>query len=299
MATSKRGPARRPRKSPKRDKLPGHLVIIGGAEDRSGEKRILRRFVELCASPQIALLTAASSLPEEMEQTYRSAFADLGVDTVRPIHVNSRAAANASAVDEIVDAAGGVFMTGGNQKRLVAMVAGTHLSRAMHRAFKRGCCVAGTSAGASAMAEHMLSAVMEDDICEPGPPHLDLGLGFLRRATIDQHFSERNRLGRLLSVVASNPYLVGVGIDEDTALVIEPHASAEVVGSSAVTLIDCRDIESSIPRTGDSCGEPQLSNVRLHRLPTGFVQRVGGREAADGNSLEDILRVLTSVNEAA
>jgi cyanophycinase len=288
------------RKAPKRDKPPGHLVIIGGAEDRKGEKKILRRFVELCGKghPEVAVLTAASSMPEEVDETYRAAFGDLGVKTIRTIHVNARSAANDPEVDKILDGVGGIFMSGGNQKRLVAMVAGTRLCRAMHQAFARGCCVAGTSAGASAISEHMLSAVMEDDMCEPGPPHLDLGLGFMRRATIDQHFSERDRLGRLLSVVATNPYLVGVGIDEDTALVIEPHNAAEVVGSGSVTLIDCRDIEARIMRSNPECVEPQLSNVRLHRLPRGFSQRVGPHDIEGDKSLEDILRVLVSVNEA-
>jgi cyanophycinase len=288
-------------KSQKRDKPPGHLVIIGGAEDRKGEKKILRRFVELCGKghTEVTLLTAASSIPEEIEQVYRTAFGELGVKAVRPIHLHTRSEANDPAVDAVIDKAGGIFMSGGNQKRLVAMVAGTRLCRAMHHAFARGCCIAGTSAGASAMSEHMLSAVMEDDICEPGPPHLDLGLGFMRRATIDQHFSERDRVGRLLSVVATNPYLVGVGIDEDTALVIEPHTAAEVVGSGSVTLIDCRDIDARMVRAAESqCAEPQLSNVRLHRLPTGFTQRVTPQRIAGDKSLDDILRVLVSVNEA-
>jgi cyanophycinase len=124
--------------------------------------------------------------------------------------------------------ADGIFMTGGDQKRLLAIIGGTALDAEMHTALKvRGACIGGTSAGASAMSGHMLAQGKTDLLPEKGAVSLGAGLGFLHRVVIDQHFSERQRLSRLLSVVAQNPYLQGIGIDEDTALVVERGAASK------------------------------------------------------------------------
>jgi cyanophycinase len=145
----------------------------------------------------------------------------------------------------------------------------------MHRAFQtRGACIAGTSAGASAMSEHMLAT----SSAQKGAPakdetHLAAGLGFLQRVVIDQHFSERHRLGRLLAIVAQNPYLLGIGIDEDTALCIDSGAGLEVVGQGAVTLIDGRHMISNFLEVSEH-QRMELVNVRLHLLPAGASYRL-------------------------
>src|SRR5205823_2482257 len=128
----------------------------------------------------------------------------------------------------------------GDQKRLLALIGGTSVAAAMHRAHRRGACIAGTSAGGVAIAEHMLAYGSRRLQPEKGMIHLAAGLGFLPRITIDSHFSERQRLSRLLSVVAENPYLLGVGIDENTALLIQPNRRCEVLGEGGVTIIDGR-----------------------------------------------------------
>lgn len=138
---------------------PGRLLIIGGSEDRQDDKAVLEHFVELSggAGSRIVVITAASNIGEEVWELYDTAFADLGVKDRAPIHIESRAAANSPAVAAQVAETDGVFILGGDQKRLLALVGGTALDQAIRAAPVRGACVAGTSAGASAMSAHMLT----------------------------------------------------------------------------------------------------------------------------------------------
>lgn len=249
----------------------GHLVIIGGSEDRKRDKEILSRFVELSggANAKIVVITAASSIAEEMWKMYDTVFADLGVNKRVHLHLQSRQDANNEEhIRDVVDA-DGIFMTGGDQKRLLAIIGGTSLDAEMHTALKlRGACIGGTSAGASAMSGHMLAQGRTDLHPEKGAVSLGAGLGFLHRVVIDQHFSERQRLSRLLSIVAQNPYLQGIGIDEDTALVVERGVGIEVLGEGAVTIVDGRNMNTNIADINDHM-TPELIDVRLHLLPAG------------------------------
>jgi len=249
----------------------GHLVIIGGHEDRKHGKEILTRFVELAGgeNARIVVITAASQVAEEMWQVYDKAFGDLGVQQRAHLCLESRHDANDEQKVRMVAEADGIFMTGGDQKRLLAIIGGTALDAEMHTALKvRGACIGGTSAGASAMSGHMLAQGKTDLLPEKGAVSLGAGLGFLHKVVIDQHFSERQRLARLLSVVAQNPYLMGIGIDEDTALVVERGRGIEVLGEGSVTVVDGRAMDTNMAdiRERDT---PELIDVRLHLLPAG------------------------------
>jgi len=250
----------------------GHLVIIGGGEDRKNDKAILSRFIQLAGGPEsrIVVLTAASTEPREMWQIYDEAFGALGVERRAHLEIRSRDEAGDPARAEKILHADGVFMTGGDQKRLLATIGGTLIDRAMHRVFRtRGACIAGTSAGASAMSEHMLATSdAHGGVPARDATHLAAGLGFLQRVVIDQHFSERQRLGRLLGIVAQNAYLLGIGIDENTALVVERGAGLEVLGEGAVTLIDGRQMRSNFLEVAQR-ERMELINVKLHLLPGG------------------------------
>jgi cyanophycinase len=249
----------------------GHLVIIGGHEDRKHRMHILKRFVELAGGKdaRIVVITAASQVADEMWEIYDKAFGDLGVRQRLHLHLESRQDANNEEKLRMVAEADGIFMTGGDQKRLLAIIGGTALDAEMHTALKlRGACIGGTSAGASAMSGHMLAQGKTDLLPEKGAVSLGAGLGFLHRVVIDQHFSERQRLSRLLSVVAQNPYLQGIGIDEDTALVVERGRGIEIVGEGSVTIVDGRNMESNIADIEER-DTPELIDVRLHLLPAG------------------------------
>jgi cyanophycinase len=254
----------------------GHLVIIGGHEDRKRDMEILSRFVELSGGKdaKIVVISAASSIADEMWQIYDKAFGELGVGNRVHLHLQSRQCANdEERIGDIRDATG-IFMTGGDQKRLLAIIGGTTLDAEMHAALKlRGACIGGTSAGASAMSGHMLAQGRAELLPEKGSVSLGAGLGFLHKVVVDQHFSERQRLSRLLSVVAQNPYLQGIGIDEDTALVIERGVGIEVLGEGAVTIVDGRNMSTNIAEISNN-ETPELIDVRLHLLPAGSKYRL-------------------------
>jgi len=279
----------------------GHLVIIGGHEDRKYGKQILARFVEMAGGAQarIVVITAASKVADEMWSIYDAAFGDLGVRQVSHLALHNRQDANDEEKLRMVAEADGIFMTGGDQKRLLAIIGGTALDAEMHTALKvRGACIAGTSAGASAMSGHMLAQGRTDLLPEKGAVSLAAGLGFLHRVVIDQHFSERQRLSRLLSVVAQNPYLQGIGIDEDTALIVERGRGIEVVGEGSVTIIDGRTMDTNMADIAER-DTPELIDVRLHLLPAGsryYLPAEGEAARPMSPSLRDFLENVTTRN---
>lgn len=258
----------------------GHLVIIGGAEDRTGDKRVLAKVVELSGGPNahMVVIPTASSLGPEVEKVYHAAFMALGVKQVTTLHINDRLAANDPANAEIVLNATGIFMTGGDQSRLAAILGGSEVGKAMHRAYKRrGACVAGTSAGASAISEHMVASGRKGVHPKKGMLNLVPGLGLLDRVIIDQHFSQRHRLGRLLSIVAQNPFLLGVGIDEDTAIVVTPDTELGVIGAGAVTIVDARQMDYTNVNEAKKGAILAMTNIQLHVLPAGFKFHIESR----------------------
>jgi len=278
----------------------GHLVIIGGHEDRKHDMEILSRFVELSggADAKIVVISAASSIADQMWEMYDKAFGELGVNNRVHLELRSRQDANNEEHIKDIGDATGIFMTGGDQKRLLAIIGGTALDAAMHAALKlRGACIGGTSAGASAMSGHMLATGRVELHPEKGSVSLGAGLGFIHKVVVDQHFSERQRLSRLLSVVAQNPYLQGIGIDEDTALIIERGVGIEVLGEGAVTIVDGRNMSTNIADIGNN-ETPELIDVRLHLLPAGSKYRLPreGEEDRLPPALREFLENVTKRN---
>lgn len=247
------------------------LVIVGGAEDRLQDRVILRKFIEYAGGPlaRIRLITAASGVPEAVAKSYSDVFADLGAQDFAVLPLNSREQAmNPQLIADIMQA-DGIFMSGGDQSRLMQTVWDTPVIEAMHKAFHfNHCCIGGTSAGAAVMSRHMIAqgeAVLRPrkDIVDT-----DVGLGFLPTAVVDQHFSERRRLPRLLSTLASRPDLLGVGIDEDTALVVERARAIEVFGKGMVTLVDMRQAQTNAREVAEEA-QMEMLGVQLHTLPAG------------------------------
>lgn len=250
---------------------PGYLIAIGGAEDREHEKPVLQRLIELAgnADPCVAVITAASAEPDVMWEAYDNAFADLGVHHRRRLDLENHAAANNPSAAWEIEAADVVFMTGGDQLRLLSVLADSAVASAMWAGFDhRRLCIAGTSAGAAVMADHMVAHGANRSPPTREMVNLAQGLGLLHGVVIDQHFSQRRRLPRLLSALAHQPGLLGLGIDEDTALVVRPGDSIEVIGTGAVTVLDggCARIDSVQRDGGDVL---QLERVVLHLLPAG------------------------------
>jgi cyanophycinase len=249
----------------------GHLIVIGGAEDKIRDRVILSRFVALAggSAARIAVVATASSFAVEVGERYRQVFTDLGAARVDPILAQARPAANDETLAAIVEGATGVFLTGGNQLRLSSTIGGTRLSRAIEERYHAGAVVAGTSAGASALSTHMIAFGASGLTPKQRMAQISAGLGLLPGVIIDQHFQQRNRLGRLLALVAQNPSLLGIGIDEDTAGVVTPEHVFEVIGRGSVTIVDGTAAETD---AWEVAGHRPLmiSNVVMHSLPAGY-----------------------------
>lgn len=247
------------------------LVVIGGAEDRMQDRLILRKFVDYCGgtSARIRLITAASADPESVWRSYRQVFHELGVSDVQPLALTDWDSAHAPALQQDILQADGIFMSGGDQSKLMQALWETPAYTSLHQAFHlRGCCIGGTSAGAAVMSRHMIAqgaAVLRPS---KDATATDIGLGFITQAVVDQHFSERRRLARLMSTLALRPDLLGVGIDEDTALVIERNHAIEVIGRGSVTVVDPTRMRSNVEEV-EAEEQMELLGVELHMLPSG------------------------------
>jgi len=224
----------------------GYIIPIGGGEDRVKEMQIHRRFVELSggADARIVVIPTASMLDETGED-YNRIFSDLGAGKVEFLPITRRADCDNPEFSKMLDDATGIFITGGNQLRLSAILGGTLLVTKIRRKNAAGVPVAGTSAGASIMSEHMVAGGQGNNIPAAGSVTLAPGIGLTNAVIIDQHFTQRNRLGRLLTASSFNPFLIGLGIDEDTAAFIDPDNVLEVVGSGTVTVIDASQLTHS------------------------------------------------------
>ncbi len=249
----------------------GSVIIIGGAEDKVRDRVILSRFASLAGGRDatVAVISTASSLGLEAGERYQQVLGALGVPRVRTIHAVTRAQANDDSVAVALRDTTGIFMTGGNQLRLSSTIGGTRLADAVLDQFRQGAVVAGTSAGASAMSSHMIAFGASGATPKHRMANIAAGLGVLPGVIVDQHFQQRNRLGRLLSLIAQNPSLLGLGVDEDTAGVVGPDHVMEVIGRGSITVVDGAGSETD---AWEVHGHRPLmiSGVVLHSLPAGY-----------------------------
>lgn len=246
------------------------LFIIGGAEDRVGRAALLRRFVRITGGrhSRLVLIPTASSFQDEVVASYREVFTRFGVESVDVVNPQSRREAHDARAVALLDQATGIFMSGGSQLRLSQYFPGTPLGDALHRAHARGAVVAGTSAGASIMSEFMISMGDEGITPVQRASQVSAGIGLIKGVIVDQHFAQRSRYGRLLSVVAASPSLLGIGIDEDTAIEVSDGSRFTVHGRGGVIVMNCRDVTTDAPDARR--GAPLLiSGAVIHTLPAG------------------------------
>lgn len=248
----------------------GWIVPVGGAEEKETDPRVLARFVDIAGgkNARIAIIPTASQL-EDTGERYEKIFSRLDADEAYALPYAKRE--DAYNEDDLarLENATGVFLTGGNQLRISAILGGTPVAKALRRMNANGVIVGGTSAGAAILSEHMIAWGESGATPHAGGANLSPGLGLTNRVIIDQHFRQRDRLGRLLSALAFNPFAVGIGLDEDTAAFIDPHNILHVVGSDAITIVDPSALEhSSMPdtRVGEAIC---MTNIKLHILTRG------------------------------
>ncbi len=259
----------------------GFIIPVGGAEEKIGSVTILRRFVDLCGGPagSIAIIPTASEVSDTGSR-YERLFVELGAREARAIPIAIRADGERQEWLDALDEVDGIFLTGGNQLRLSTMIGGTPVAKAIRRRNSEGVHVAGTSAGAAFLSEHMIAFGREGASPRAKIVTLAPGLGLTNRIIIDQHFRQRDRLGRLLTALAYNPFAIGIGLDENTAGFIGPDETLEVVGSGALTIVDPSEIEfSSMARVRKN--DPVcLIGLRLHILDNGSTFNLHTRVAA-------------------
>ena len=263
------------RSEPSATAPPGALLAIGGAEDKLGRRGLLRQFLALSGGEdaRIAVVPTASSLGPEIVEVYDVLFRKLGAREVVEARPESRAEANDPSLAARLDDVTGIFMTGGNQLKLSAVLNGTRFGDAIKDAHHRGVTVAGTSAGASIQSSHMVAFGPGGATPKQRMTQLAAGLGLVDDCVIDQHFDQRNRYGRLLMIVAQSPSLLGIGVDEDTAAIFTEEDGRQVLrvaGRGVVTVFDARHIVSNAHEARQHA--PLLaSGVVLHALPAGAV----------------------------
>ena len=248
----------------------GFIVPVGGAEEKLGDVAILRRFAALCGGSKgrIAIIPTASELAETGGR-YEELFHSLGIKVARSLPIASRADCESREWLDVLDEVDGAFLTGGNQLRLSTMIGGTQVAKALRRRNREGMHVAGTSAGAAFLCEHMIAFGREGASPRARIVTLAAGLGLTNRVIIDQHFRQRDRLGRLLTALAYNPFAIGIGLDENTAGFIGPDDSLEVVGSGALTIVDPSELEFSSMAKVRKNDPVCLIGLRLHILNDG------------------------------
>jgi cyanophycinase len=244
----------------------GRLIIIGGHEEKQGERTILKAVAERARGEHgsLVIVTVASQMPEELGHEYRELFTDLGVKHVDVVDIRTREEATNEQNVQKIAGAKVVFFTGGDQLRITSQIGDSPVFRCMQECYHKGATIAGTSAGAAAMPETMLIAGPSDKSNQISALEMAPGLAFMQGVVIDSHFAERGRMGRLLGAVAQNPRNIGLGIDEDTAILVTPQERFEVIGSGAVYVVDGMGISYSSLSEKQPDGVVTICDVKLH-----------------------------------
>lgn len=261
----------------------GYIIPVGGAEAKAGNPSILKRFARLAGGRQARIgIIPTASLAEDTGRRYEEYFNDLRVRSAHAFAFEERNDCDdADQLEQLAECTG-LFLTGGNQLRLSTHLGGTPVAKKIRLMNAAGVPVAGTSAGAAFLCEHMIAHGDEGASPRAGSVTMAPGLGLTNRVVIDQHFRQRDRLGRLLTALAYNPFAVGLGLDEDTAAFIAPDSSIEVVGSGAITVIDPSGIEFSSMDVAGRNDPVCLLGVKLHILIEGATYNLHTREASAG-----------------
>lgn len=257
----------------------GWIIPIGGAEDKLKDKKILTRFFELCGGEKAKILVVPTA--SELEDTgprYVEIFESMGAESMY-IPVNEREDCFEERIIEKMKQATGIFITGGNQLRLSTILGGTPVARLIRSMNNSGTPVAGTSAGAAIIPEHMIAGGRKGSTPRENGVTMAAGLGLTNKIVVDQHFRQRDRIGRLLTALSYNPFISGLGIDEDTAAFISPDGDIEVIGSGAITVVDPANLTHSSMHDARHRDPISLIGLKLHILTPETQYNINTREA--------------------
>lgn len=264
-------------------------MLIGGAEDKTGDRCILAEIARRAGAGPLVICTAGSSIPDQLYDVYAAAFRELGVRTAVHANIVNRESADAPALADRVARAKVFFFTGGDQVKITSKVAGSRLHQALINLYARGGTLAGTSAGASALGQTMPVSTVEDEHRVAAASRLLSGMGLIENVIVDQHFAQRGRMGRLVAGVAENPRLLGIGIDENTALVWR-RGWFDVIGQGAVYIVDGAGVSASNVGAGSDHSAISAFDIRLHVLSAGDAYDVPARRPVRGAAAQPARR---------
>ncbi|MFN3927792.1 MAG: cyanophycinase [Pseudanabaenaceae cyanobacterium] len=248
------------------------VLVIGGAEDKVQDRKILKTFIEYAGgtSAKVAILPCASREPEIIGRIYQQIFQELGAKIIEVLDFQERLTFSTAEAHMLLDRFTGVFMTGGDQLRLCGLIGNTDFAKLLHDRVMQGQLVlAGTSAGAAAMAYHMISGGGSGETPHKEIVSMSIGLGILPHVIVDQHFHNRNRMARLMTAVAGHPDLLGIGIDEDTCAIFEADQILKVIGKGTVTIIDSGEVSYSNQLWASGTAPLTIHNLKVHVLSDG------------------------------
>lgn len=256
----------------------GTLIIIGGGEDKEGDRLILTEVARKVGRGKLCVASVASEVGDELWATYRKIFHDLGVKKVTHLSMIDRQGPEDLKALRLVKEADAIFFTGGDQLKITNELGGTAVADEILKLYQGGGLIAGTSAGASVMSETML-------VAGPGATSVRVrtelrmapGLGFVKDVIIDQHFAERGRISRLIGAISHNPRYLGVGIDEDTAVIMQGK-SFRVMGKGSVYIVDGHEMTECSLSENSVNENLSVFNMKLHVLADGDVYDLGHRK---------------------
>lgn len=273
----------------------GILVIIGGAEEKllkkndngkqkrkeetdHEEQAVLKAFVKLMSrkeSPLVEVVTTASGSPEESFNDYKKVFGELGIRRVHQMHHNKRGEVLDDDLTKRIADADAFFFTGGDQLKLTSIYGGTRfLTDLKNRYISERIIIAGTSAGAMALSTPMIYAGNKDVQQIGGEIKITTGLEFLKDICIDTHFVDRSRFVRMAQVVETNPTCIGIGIEEDTAIIVRNGLDAEVIGSGLITVIDGFHIRDAFTEEFTDQQIMSVKDLKVHLLSSGHKYKI-------------------------
>jgi cyanophycinase len=255
------------------------LVIIGGHEDKQGDRVILREIAGRIGSGKLVITAVASDKPDALYEEYDHVFRALGIPHVYRLCIETREDAKTSHALKTLDDASGIFFSGGDQLKITSQIGDTPVFQRIREIYDAGGLVAGTSAGASAMCETMLVGGNGKESHKINESlQLAPGLGLMQDAIIDQHFAERGRMGRLIGAIAQNPKNLGIGIDENTAIIVEGERRFHVLGEGAVYVLNAVDVSYSNIDTLEADKALSIHDLRLDVLSEGDRFDLANRE---------------------
>lgn len=291
--------------------IKGKLIIIGGAVDKGSftevsfdeniannlnffEKGILKRIIDESKhklDSRIEVITTASTIPLEVGAEYIKAFNYLGANNVDVLHIQKREEAVQQEVLDRIEAADVAVFTGGDQLRLTSILGGTRFHKILLEKYQNEEFIyAGTSAGAAASSGSMIYQGSSKEALLKGEIKITSGLGFIDDVIVDTHFVQRGRIGRLFQAVVTNPMVLGIGLGEDTGLLITGGTKMEAVGSGLVILVDGTQIKNT-NLTDVSLGEPiSISNLVVHVMSQNDTYNLSNGELIiHGESINEIV----------